>query len=233
MSGHQHHGALAPPAARLEGPPPGVEVPPPVSSVRLLATLFIAGALAGVLVVAVYTLTLPSIKKHAGEKLEGAVREVLRAPARWDTLYLSGDRLSRTPPPGVDLSDVAKAFVGYDAAGTRRGVAVQAAEPGFQEELTLMIGFDPADGAITGYTVLDEKETPGLGDKVERDTSFVAQFAGKLSPLKGAKAASPDAHTVQTITGATISSRAVIRIINDAVAAWRPRVLAFEQGGSN
>jgi electron transport complex protein RnfG len=208
-------------------------VPPPVSSWRLLATLFIAGALAGILVVAVYRITLPAIKKHAGEKLEGAVREVLRSPARWDTLYLVGGQLSRTPPAGVDIGDVTKAYVGFDASGARRGVAVQAAEPGFQEELTLMIGFDPANGAITGYTVLDEKETPGLGDKIERDTSFVAQFAGRIAPLKGVKARNAaDPSQVQTITGATISSRAVIRIINHAVERWQPLLAAYEKGGT-
>ena len=231
MTGHQHHGAPSAPPARLDGPPPGVVVPPSVSSWRLLATLFIAGALAGILVVAVYKVTLPSIKKYAGAKLEGAVREVLRAPARWDTLYLVGDKLSRSAPAGVDIGDVTKAYVGFDASGNRSGVAVQAAEPGFQEELTLMIGFDPSNGAITGYTVLDEKETPGLGDKIERDTAFVGQFRGKVTPLKGNKAASTDPNLVQTITGATISSRAVIRIINNAVAAWRPRMQAFDQGG--
>lgn len=230
MSGH-HHGPPSAPGAVLDGPPPGVEVPPAVSSWKLLATLFIAGAFAGILVVAVYKVTLPSIKAHAGAKLEGAVREVLRSPARWDTLYLSGDKLSRTAPAGVDIGDVTKAYVGFDASGKRNSVAVQAAEPGFQEELTLMVGFDPSNGALTGYTVLDQKETPGLGDKIELDTAFRGQFATKITPLKGNKAATTDPHMVQTITGATISSRAVIRIINNAVALWRPRLQAFDQGG--
>jgi electron transport complex protein RnfG len=202
-----------------------------VSSWRLLATLFIAGALSGVLVVAVYRVTLPRVQRYAAARLDGAVREVLKAPARWDTLYLVGEQLSRTPPSGAGGADLPKAYVGFDASGKRSGVAVQAAEPGFQEELTLMIGFDPSSGAITGYTVLDQKETPGLGDKIERDTAFVAQFAGKIAPLKGARVPSADVSTVQTITGATISSRAVIRIINNAVARWTPLVQAFDRGG--
>jgi electron transport complex protein RnfG len=220
MTGHQHVHGAAPTPSNVE-----------VSSWKLLATLAIAGAMAGTLVVLVYQVTLPSIQKYAGAKIEGAVREVLRTPARWDTLYLVGDKLGRTPPKGKDIREATKVFVGVDANGKRTGVAVEAAEPGFQEELRLMVGFDPATNAVTGYTVLDQKETPGLGDKIERDTSFGAQFRGKLTPIKGTKTARSDASTVQTITGATISSRAVIRIINNAVALWQPRVRAFDQGG--
>jgi hypothetical protein len=60
----------------------------------------------------------------------------------------------------------------------------------------------------------------------------VRQFGGRLTPLKGVKgAAGGDPSAVQTITGATISSRAVIRIINHAVERWRPLVAAFDKGG--
>ena len=199
---------------------------------RLLATLAIAGAAAGWLVVMVYNATLPAIQKHAAEQIAGAVSEVLKAPARWDTLYLVGNAVTSTPPAGSDKRELTKAFVGFDAAGARIGVAIVAAEPGFQELLTLMIGFDPSTGALTGYKVLDKKETPGLGDKVEVEKSFGAQFAGKIAPLKGVKAGvAANASQVQTITGATISSRAVIRIINNAVAKWRPLIEAHDRGG--
>ena len=79
--------------------------------------------------------------------------------------------------------------------------------------------------------MLDQKETPGLGDKIEKDTSFRGQFHGKVTPFTGIKTATTDPHKIQTITGATISSRAVIRIINNAVALWMPRVRAFDQEG--
>lgn len=195
-------------------------------------TLALGGALAGSLVAFVYQQTLPAIQRYAGAKIEGSVREVLRAPARLDTLYLVNDKLSRTPPTGADLRQLPKAFVGYDAKGTRTGVAVEGAEPGFADDVRLMIGFNPDTRAITGYVVLGQKETPGLGDKIRSDTTFVAQFRGKIAPLKGTKSATTDVSTVQTITGATISSRAVIGIINHAVELWQPRVAAFDAGGS-
>ena len=220
---HQHH----------HGGPPSAAPHTITPAWRLLATLAVAGAAAGWLVVTGYNLTLPAIQKHAGEQVDGAVREVLKMPARWDTLYLIGDAVTATPPAGSNVRELTKAFVGFDAAGARIGVAGVAAEPGFQELLTLMIGFDPSTGALTGYKVLDQKETPGLGDKVEVDKSFGAQFAGRIAPIKGVKAVvAGNPSQVQTITGATISSRAVIRIINNAVAKWRPLLQAHDRGGT-
>ena len=220
MTAAHHHGA---PAANA----PSASTP----AWRLLVTLALGGAFAGALVAKVYEKTLPAIQRAADAKIAGAVHEVLGAPARLDTLYLVGDKLSRTPPPGVELRAVAKAFVGFDDKGTRIGVAVEAAEPGFVDEVRLMVGFNPATRALTGYVMLGQKETPGLGDKVEKDTVFVGRFRGKVTPIKGTKNSTTDASTVQTITGATISSRAVIKIINDAVALWQPRLTAFEKEG--
>jgi len=204
-----------------------------VASWKLLVTLAIAGAASGALVVSVYRMTLPAIQRYAGQQVEQAVREVLKAPARWDTLYLVQGVLAVRPPEGTDPRELPKAYVGRDAAGTRIGVAVTAQEPGFQEELSLMIGFDPASGTLTGIEVLEQKETPGLGDKIETDTAFRNQFPGRIVPLRRVKASSgTDRSEVQTITGATISSRAVLRIVNNAVARWRPLLAAYDQAGA-
>jgi len=220
--GHQHvHGAPAAPTAQA------------TPTWKLLATLAIAGAAAGWLVVTVYQITLPTIQRYAGAKIEGAVREVLKAPARWDTLYLVNDALTASPPADADKRELTKAFVGRDESGKRTGVAIVTQGPGFQEIMQLMVGFEPATGAITGIKVLDQKETPGLGDKIELDTSFLGQFATRIAPVSGVKG-KPGAppSQVQTITGATISSRAVIRIVNGAIAKWRPLVQAYDAGGA-
>jgi Na+-translocating ferredoxin:NAD+ oxidoreductase subunit G len=231
MTGH-HHGPPDVPGAVAVAPPEAVK-PPEVSSFKLLATLAIAGAAAGLLVVAVYRATLPTIEKYEAAKVEGAVREVLKAPARWDTLYLQQGALTKSPTSGDDRKGLPIAYLGFDASGKPLGVAVTAQEPGFQQEVLLMIGFEPSSGTLIGFKVLDEKETPGLGDKIERDTSFGSQFPGRVAPLKGVKARNAtDPSQVQTITGATISSRAVIRIINHAVEKWQPLLATYEKGGT-
>lgn len=196
---------------------------------RLLLTLGLGGSVAGALLAWVYQGTLPAIQRYADQRTAGAVREVLGAPARMDTLYLVGNKLSRTPPPGVPLRSVTKAFEGFDASGARIGVAVEAAAPGFADQIRLIAGFNPDTRTLTGFALLSQKETPGLGDKIVKDSSFGAQFRGKVAPLTGTKNAATGPGMVHTITGATISSRAVIRIINQAVAEWQPRLARFDK----
>lgn len=220
MTHHHGGGATTSPSAG--------SAPHRVSASTLLLTLGILGAVAGALVVTVYRVTEPAVQRYAAERSEAAIREVLKSPTRWDTLYLVGDSLTANPPIGMNRSELPKAFVGRDGTGKRIGVAVTAEEPGFQQELLLMIGFDPATGGVTGIKVLDQKETPGLGDKIEAD-SFQGQFPGRIAPLRGVKGAPGTGSEVQTITGATISSRAVIRIVNHAVARWQPLLLAHDR----
>jgi len=222
MSGHEHaHGAPAAPTPDAGG-----------SAGRLLFTLAFFGSIAGGVLAYTYQKTLPPIRKFAGEKVEVAVREVLGSPAKLDTLFLVGDKLSKTPPAGVDALEATKLFIGFDADGAQIGVAVEEGTPGFVDEVRLLVGFNPSTGALTGFKVLAQKETPGLGDKIVKDSGFVRQFVGKLAnPLKGTKNATTDPSTVQTLTGATISSKAVIKVINKAVGTWKPRLDAYAKGG--
>jgi Na+-translocating ferredoxin:NAD+ oxidoreductase RnfG subunit len=71
--------------------------------------------------------------------------------------------------------------------------------------------------------VLDNKETPGLGDKIVKDSAFVGEFDGVSIPLRGVKAgrATGAEEEVDMITGATISSEAVIGIVNDRLGELR------------
>lgn len=222
MSGHEHsHGAPAAPT-----PDAGS------STGRLLFTLAFFGSLAGGILAYTYQKTLTPIRKFAGEKVEAAVKEVLGSPARLDTLFLVAGKLSKTLPPGQDVLEATKLFVGLDDKGQRMGVAVEEGAPGFSSEVRLMIGFNPATTALTGIKVLAQTETPGLGDKIDKDPTFAQRFVGKLvNPLKGDKNPTTDPSTVQTITGATITSKAVIKVINKAVGTWKPRLDAYEKEG--
>ena len=114
-------------------------------------------------------------------------------------------------------------YLGHDASGRRVGFAVNGTGNGFQEPITVMFGYDAAERKVIAMKVIANKETPGLGDKIVKDTMFVAEFAGAGSPLAGVKRGNGEtASDVEMITGATISSRAVIQIINDAISRWQP-----------
>ncbi|MBJ20106.1 MAG: RnfABCDGE type electron transport complex subunit G [bacterium] len=199
-------------------------IPEQTSSLRMLATLGGAGALAGLLIVVVYTLTLGPIEAHKAEVLRRAVSEVLNDPERYETLYATSQEIFQSPPAAGNDDDVEKIYMGIDAGGRATGVAIKAAAAGFQDIITLIYGFDPTTGELLGMKVLESKETPGLGDKIEKDLAFVAQFQGAKPPLTAVKRTTGAPGEIDAITGATISSRAVARIINRSLARLRTPV---------
>lgn len=215
---------------------PGAHTPhtaPDVPQGRLIATLGVAGALAGLLIVLAYQGTLPAIERNRAARTDRAVHEVLRGLDRYDTLYLHDGTLTSQLPPGVDGRTLDKAYVGYDAAGARIGFAIPAAEPGFQDVIRILFGFDPATRTTLGLTILSSLETPGLGDRIN-DAAWQAQFRGRKTPLVRVKqGASSRPDEVDAITGATISSRTVIAAVNTGIARWAPLLDAYlSKGGS-
>lgn len=202
-----------------------------VPSWKLLTLMTVAGAVAGLLIVTSYQVTLPRIERHRGEVMRAAVQEVLKAPHSFDTLYLRGGALVKALPPGTSAKGLEKIYLGHDAAGKRVGFALSATENGFQDPVTVMFGYDPAARTLIAMRVISNRETPGLGDKIEKDSTFVNGFASAAAPLNGVKPRTVKArpNDVTMITGATISSRAVIRIINNAVARWQPLMDAYHE----
>jgi Na+-translocating ferredoxin:NAD+ oxidoreductase subunit G len=198
--------------------------PPQVSSTRLVATLAIAGALAGMLIVTVFQWAQPRILAHQARAIAIAVDEVLQGPERTETLFVWNGALTAAPPAGVDTVQLDRVWAGYDGEGRSVGFAMIGAEAGFQDIIMVMFGFDPAANRVMGMRILDSKETPGLGDKIFKDEVFVGQFKVAELPMVPTKPGSGtgDPREVDTITGATISARAVITIINNRVERMRP-----------
>jgi len=196
-----------------------------VSSFRLIATLAVAGALAGLLIVLVNQHTKPLIDKYKAEQLQKAVYEVLPGTEEYDTYYLVDSSLSLTLPAGAKESEYKRIYVGYNAEKKLNGVAMSRGESGFQDVIMIIFGVDPNTGKLKGMKVLDSKETPGLGDKIFKDMAFVNQFfAGPATPLIPVKPGTGKGKPgeIDTITGATISSKKLVEIINHALEEWKP-----------
>ena len=212
------------------GPPPPPERPA-TSSARLIATLATAGALAGLVIVLVFAWANPRIQEYRAKVLREAIQEVLNEPATVQTWYLVDGSLSETAAPGADTITAEKVHMGLDAEGEPVGYAITGAEPGFQDVILVIFGYDPAADRVLAMKVLESKETPGLGDKIFKDTAFVAGFRGAAAPLAGVKkdAGSGADNEVDMITGATISSRTVIGIINHRIEALDP---VLDESGS-
>jgi Na+-translocating ferredoxin:NAD+ oxidoreductase subunit G len=200
-------GPSAAAGARPPGGGPGAQPP----AARLLGTLAVAGALAGLLIVLVYQWAQPRIDEHRERALENAVIEVLAGPSAVRTLWVHDGRLVDDEP--ADGGE--RVFLGVDDAGRYVGFALQSGRAGYQDVIAVIFGYDAVNGRVLGMKVLDSRETPGLGDKIEKDESWIAQFRGAVAPLRVVKPGAADApDEVATITGATISTRAVIEAVN-------------------
>lgn len=205
-----------------------------VPSWKLILTLIVAGMAAGLVVVLLWDWTRPRVERHNAAVLRGAIEEVLHAPARADTLWLVNGALTGKAPTGDAAKKVERVYLGYDQAGKPTGYALSVDEPGFSEMMHLLIGYVPATHTLLGMKVLDSKETPGIADKIVLPV-FTGQFAGRTAPLEGIKESDrakmeTDKSAVVMVTGATISSRAVIRGIDKTIAHWQPYLDAYGKG---
>jgi len=99
------------------------------------------------------------------------------------------------------------------------GVAFEASGKGYSGNIRVLLGID-SDGHLLGVRVLQHSETPGLGDKIEVARSdWITKFTGKSlgSPADAQWAVKKDGGPFDQFTGATITPRAVVKIIRDGL----------------
>ena len=119
------------------------------------------------------------------------------------------------------------------ADGTHQGWVIPANGQGFNDRIELLIGLDAELSTITGLYVINQKETPGLGDYVTSE-SFQSQFSGKPTdqPLVVVVKSDPRAdNQIRAISGATISSESVSAIVNSAIARLKEPILGQARTG--
>jgi len=202
------------------------------------------GVLCGFAIVAGFQLTKPVIEKNRAEALRKAVFRVLPGAATSATFRLE-ESGAFTPLSGKPGS-ARVVYAGFDAAGALVGIAVEAQGMGYQDVIKVLYGYAPGKDAVVGFQVLESRETPGLGDKIDVDPEFLANFAALDVALAadGRAVAHPivlvkkgektEKWQIDAITGATVSSRAVAKLLGESTAFWvprlRPRVEDFRKG---
>jgi len=197
---------------------------PQASSTRLVATLAAAGLLSGAVLVGIYLLTAPRIERNRAEALNAAILQVLPGARRVAGFDLEGGALApRDASAGTPKEGEEVVFAGYDANDRLVGYAVPAEGPGFMDTIRLLWGFEPRRRVVVGMQVLESRETPGLGDRIVGDADFHANFDAlaidpAIVPVKHGKKTQPN--EVDCITGATISSEAVVSILERSSREW-------------
>jgi electron transport complex protein RnfG len=190
------------------------------SSLRLVLTLAIAGLVSGIAIIGIYESTLSTITANKARELREAVFKVLPGVTKMQALVYRGEKIVVVDEPDKDEPVV---YGGYDEQGDFVGYAMPGAGPGFQDTIALLYGYKPGEKLVVGMEILESRETPGLGDKIYKDMDFVNEFSAlSVEPeiVTVKKGTGSAANEVDAITGATISAKAVVRIINETHDAW-------------
>ena len=192
------------------------------------------GLACGLLIVGVYQLTKPVIERNEAEALQRAILQVLPAARESLAFAREADGWRALEPGAATTAPVVHAA--YDADQQLVGVAVEARQMGYQDVIRLLYGYAPEREAIVGIRVLESRETPGLGDRIEKDPDFLVNFerldvslvadgSALAHPIEAVKHGEKEhPWQVDGITGATISSVAVADALARSASAWIPLI---------
>ena len=171
--------------------------------IRLAATLLIITSLVAAALAGVNMLTAPVIAGHTAEKTRQAVEAVLPG---------GGEEMVGLPAADFEGAGlVSKVYKGEN------GYAVEVAPVGFDNTITMMVGVG-ADGSVLGIDIIKHTETAGLGAVADAQTPAGQAFREQFAGASGLVAVSKDGGSVDAITGATITSRAICAGVNAALA---------------
>jgi Na+-translocating ferredoxin:NAD+ oxidoreductase subunit G len=110
-------------------------------------------------------------------------------------------------------------------SGKPEGWVIKTKGQGYADKIELLVGVDAGAEKITGLYILDQKETPGLGNKIS-ETKWREQFIGKEThqALRATKGGAKSPEEINAVSGATISSNSVCAIVNTAMADLRGKL---------
>lgn len=179
---------------------------------NMLVVLTTISLFAALTLGSVYQLTKGPIEASKIAKQENAIKDVLPPYTRLDEAVQ------------VKLDGMADDFIVYKAYQEDEfvGAAVQTySNNAFSGQIKIMVGFDKK-GNIVNYTVLEQKETPGLGTKMVEwfKTNKAAQSIIGLNGATNNLTVSKDGGEVDAITASTISSRAFLEAVRYAYTAY-------------
>lgn len=215
-------------------------LPQTTPAAAMIRTLGLIAAICGLIIVAAYQGTFDAVQENKRIAVERAVFKVIPraqsivqyvvSPAGEIAKVGAGETAKSSLPNGA-----VKFYAGYDKDGKLAGVAAEGMAKGYADNVRILFAYDPKSEAITGFGLVSSRETPGIGDKILVDRDFLANFplAAKLSDDRMVLA-----HEIRTvkhgsktnpweldaIAGATITSRAVGKAINDAAQTLVPRI---------
>ena len=166
---------------------------------RLAGTLLLICAVTAGLLAGVNSITAPIIDELNAAKTQEAISAVL--PGGFDT-----EIADYADASGI----VSKVYQGAN------GYALEVGPGGFDNTITMMVGIDN-EGKVLGISVVNHTETAGLGAVADADTPKGIAFREQFMGASGSVSVTKDGGTMDAITGATITSRAICVGVNAAL----------------
>ena len=217
---------------------PGTSETPNTPTFAMLRALGVISMVSGLLVAMAYELTAPIIAEGRRIATEKAVLQVVPgAVAKRDFILGPKGLVPKDQAEGQEAGAGGEIlYAAYDAQGQLKGLAIMGAGNGYAGPVEVMFAYDPDRQAIVGSKVQKSNETPGFGDKLDTDPTFLKNFVALDARLnaEGTALANPivtvkhgakaEPWQIDAISGATISSRAMGKAANQAAQRAVPAI---------
>lgn len=213
-----------------------VMAPNTTPTAAMIRTLGLISAICGLVIVTAYQGTYGAVQQNKRIAVERAVFKVIpKAKSIVEYLALPGGEIEKVGAGGTAVPGAVKFYAGYDDDGKLAGLAAEGAAKGYSDFVRILFAYDPVAGVIPGFSVVSSRETPGIGDKITVNKDFLANFPLEAKVADDGKVLAHDVRTVKhgskanpweidAIAGATITSRAVGKAINETAQALLPRI---------
>lgn len=209
--------------------------PQATPATSLLKTLGLVSSVCGLIIVGAYQGTYDAAAANRRLALERTVFKVI--PAAESMTEWQATPQGIKPAGGEAIAGVVKFYAAYDAEGELAGIAAEGAAKGYADTVRILYGYSPSCQCLTGFGLVASKETPGIGDKIVTDPAFLANFealdvklnaelsalAHEVRTVKHGTKANP--WEIDAIAGATVTSRAVGKAINDSAQQLLPKLV--------
>lgn len=203
------------------------------SNKKMLGAMASIGVVCAFLIVLTFNGTLERIQKNRDEALKKAIFQVLPDITKIQTFQWNQDQTFSLMETNETKNE--KIYVGYDSTDQIKGIAIQANGKGYGDVLNFLYGYDLNKQKVIGFYVLESKETPGIGNKIENE-AFMSNFdaldaslndvftklKNEIKTVKQGEKTNP--WELDGISGATITSRAVGNILNTSAQQWIPLI---------
>ena len=171
------------------------------SNWNLVLTLVTIGLVSAFVLTFVYQWTTPYIEANQAEIRRRAINEVLPGSEEFEEINIDGEIF----------------YEAYDEDNRQIGVATQQTGAGYNGMIDVMVGVDIDDQRVLNISIVNHEETPGLGARITEE-EYKSHFQEKpFGDYQAVSTEPTDPMEVQIIAGATISSEAVMEIVEAAV----------------